>query len=110
MAVGEYKSASGFYTEHLYSGAYDKEKKLYEIGEKFHDRILWMVDLEKNGSYTLINKALKGFLSYTQKRAKSGHYIQVLYGEDYEERKNNYIKGGIWEKSICWDIKSAKKN
>ena len=109
LSVTNYKSASGYYVEHLYSNAYDQEKKLYEKGEKLHDLTLWMIDLSDNGCYTLTNKALQGFLSYTQKRAKSGNYIQVLCGKDYEEDKEKYAKGQIWEKSISWQIKPAIK-
>lgn len=109
MAVGDYKSASGFYVEHLYSGAYDKQRKMYERGEKLRDRMLWSIDRVQGDSYVIINKEFKGCLTYTQKKAKSGHYIQVLYGNNYEEQKENYEKGGEWEKSILWEIKLGKK-
>lgn len=109
MSVSEQKSPSGFYVEHLYSNAYDKEKKMYEKGEKFRDRMLWIISVNKDGSYSLINKYLNGVLSFTRKRAKSGHYLQVLFGKRYEAGKEKYGNGGIWEKTICWDIKEGKK-
>jgi len=109
MSVGDYKSASGFYVEHLYSRAYDKEKKLYERDKKFRDRVLWIIEKVEGDAYVIMNKSLQGFLTYTQKKAKSGHYLQVLYGDDYEEEKEKYKKGGVWEKSIMWEIKSASK-
>lgn len=123
MSITNYESASGYYVEHLYCKAYDKEKKFYEAGQKFRDKILWEINEVKDGIFTIANKEKNyynigytketaiadAYLSYTEKRAKSGPYIQVLCGENYQESKSYYQKGGKWENSILWEIKEAKK-
>lgn len=110
VAVSDCKSASGFYVEHLFSNSYDKEKIFYEQGNKFRDKILWYIVEEGQGLYKIINKAFNGMLTYTRREAKSGPYLQVLYGKHYEKTKGNYSKGEKWGKSVYWEIKEAFKN
>ncbi len=71
--------------------------------------MIWSIIQINPGLYNIINQDNLGHLSYTEKRAASGPYIQVLSGKNYEKNEDDYKKGGRWEKCVIWEINEAFK-
>lgn len=102
------ESANGHYIQHLSGKHYENDKLHYLPNSKWRNSILWDLspcDDEEGEYFLLTNKGLDfGNLAVSEEKSNSGFYLEHLFSKGYDEKKNEYEKGGKMRDYVLWKI------